>query len=112
MAKQVLEDSERDLLNALQQQLKKNNKDMLAVVTSAYVAGLQAFFATGVERVHGLKAQLHEKIATDEEREAEEKEKENEKEKEDEEEDAPEVRASAKPSEEKGYFLLHSFLLF
>ncbi|ELR22137.1 uncharacterized protein ACA1_159850, partial [Acanthamoeba castellanii str. Neff] len=40
-AKQVLEDSERDVLNALQQVLKKNNKEMLAVVTSAYVAGLQ-----------------------------------------------------------------------
>ena len=58
---------------------------MLAVVTSAYVAGLQAFFATGVEKVQGLKAQLHEKVMTGEH----------------EEDDAPEERAKevSKPEE-------------
>jgi hypothetical protein len=55
------------------------------VVTSAYVAGLQAFFATGVEKVQGLKAQLHEKVMTGEH----------------EEDDAPEERAKevSKPEE-------------
>ena len=58
---------------------------MLAVVTSAYVERLQAFFATGVEKVQGLKAQLHEKVMTGEH----------------EEDDAPEERAKevSKPEE-------------
>jgi exonuclease VII large subunit len=87
-SKQVLEDSERDMLNALQQVLKKNNKEMLAVVTSAYVAGLQAFFATGVEKVQGLKAQLHDKVAEEEH---------------DEDADVPEERAKeASKPEERG----------
>lgn len=81
--KQVLEDSERDLINVVQQIFKKNNKvlipfphssspaltlfvqEMLAVITSAYVTGLQAFFATGVEKVHDFKASLHKKMSSD-----------------------------------------------